>query len=65
MIERRSPEEVTDFNGERVAALGIEAINPAFDVTPHEYITAIVTEMGAVRDPYVEGLREIAEGGIG
>ena len=65
VIEQRSSEEVTDFNGERVAALGIDAINPAFDVTPHEYVTAIVTEMGAVRDPYVEGLRQIAEGGIG
>ena len=65
VIEQRPPAEVTDFNGERVAALGIDAINPAFDVTPHEYVTAIITEMGAVRDPYVEGLRQIAEAGIG
>ncbi len=61
VIEHRPPEEVTDFNGERVAAPGIDALNPAFDVTPHEYVTAIVTERGVVREPYTDGLRRITE----
>jgi methylthioribose-1-phosphate isomerase len=61
VIEYRSPAEVTDFDGERVAAKGVEAINPAFDVTPHEYVTAIVTERGVARAPYSTTLRRIVE----
>ena len=61
VIEYRSPAEVTDFDGERVAAKGVEAINPAFDVTPHEYVTAIVTERGVAHAPYSTTLRRIVE----
>ena len=43
-IEERGVEEVTHFQGARVAPLGVTAINPAFDITPHGYIGAIVTE---------------------
>ncbi|MBA7672444.1 Methylthioribose-1-phosphate isomerase [subsurface metagenome] len=55
-IEQRSPEEVTHIQGIRIAPEGIEAANPAFDVTPHRYITAIITERGIMRKPYGEGI---------
>lgn len=57
-IEERDPREVWDlqFEGEPVAPAGISARNPAFDVTPHKYITAIVTENGVVRPPFVKNL---------
>jgi methylthioribose-1-phosphate isomerase len=51
-IEERSPEEVTHLQGIRTAAPGVRAANPAFDVTPHRYISAIITEEGIVRTPY-------------
>jgi len=58
-IEQRSPEEVTRIQGTAIAPAGIEAANPAFDVTPNEYITAIVTEGGIIRQPFSEGLKRI------
>jgi len=58
-IEERSPEEVTHIQGFSIAPEGIRAANPAFDVTPHSYITAIITEKGIIRAPYTEGLRRI------
>jgi methylthioribose-1-phosphate isomerase len=56
-IEERSPEEVTHIQGVLIAPEGIRAANPAFDVTPHSYITAIITEKGIIKDPYTEGLK--------
>lgn len=53
-IEERSPEEVTCGFGKRTAPEGIKVYNPAFDVTPHELITAIVTEKGIVTHPNSE-----------
>ena len=47
-IERRSAEEVTNIKGIRITPAGIEVANPAFDVTPHRYITAIITEKGII-----------------
>jgi methylthioribose-1-phosphate isomerase len=55
-IEERSPEEVTHIQGVPIAPEGIRAANPAFDITPHSYITAIITEKGIIRGPYTEGL---------
>ena len=55
-IEERPPEEVTAIAGLRVAPEGVEAANPAFDVTPGRYVTAIITERGVVRQPYGETL---------
>ncbi|TES84360.1 MAG: S-methyl-5-thioribose-1-phosphate isomerase, partial [Dehalococcoidia bacterium] len=54
----RSPEEVTHIQGAAIAPAGIEAANPAFDVTPNEYITAIITEGGIIRKPFGEGIRK-------
>jgi methylthioribose-1-phosphate isomerase len=55
-IEERDASEVTGFREVRTAAEGIAARNPAFDVTPHRYIDAIVTEHGVARPPYSESL---------
>lgn len=57
-IEQRNPDEVTSVRGTVIAPVGVQAANPAFDVTPHTYITAIVTERGIVYPPFTEGLRQ-------
>jgi len=56
-IEQRSQEEVTHIQGVSIAPEGVEAANPAFDITPHRYITAIITEKGIIKEPYGEGLK--------
>ena len=60
-IEQRSPEEVTHIQGVSIAPEGIDAQNPAFDVTPHYYITAIITGNGIIKEPYVERLKKVVE----
>ncbi|MGE0101841.1 MAG: S-methyl-5-thioribose-1-phosphate isomerase [Blastocatellales bacterium] len=61
-IEERSQEEVTHVKGSRLAPDGIGIANPAFDVTPNRYVSAIITERGVARQPYTENLRKLAEG---
>ena len=58
-IEERPPEEVTHLKGMRIPPEGIAVSNTAFDVTPHRYVTAIVTEAGVVREPYESGLEGV------
>lgn len=58
-IEERSAAEVTHVEGVCIAPEGVAVANPAFDVTPHRYVTAIVTERGIVWPPFHEGLRRI------
>jgi len=58
-IEQRSAEEVTHFAGVRIAP-DVAAAHPAFDVTPHKFIAAIITERGVARAPYEESLRQLA-----
>jgi methylthioribose-1-phosphate isomerase len=60
-IEQRSPDEVTHVFGVAVAPEAIAAANPAFDVTPARYVTAIVCERGVARAPYEESLRKLAQ----
>ena len=60
-IEERNPREVTHVGGAQLAPAGAMVWNPAFDVTPHEYIAGIITERGIVRPPYVESLRQAFE----
>ncbi len=55
-IEERSSEEVVVFANTRIAPEGVRALHPAFDVTPAEYISAIITELGIVRPPYGRSL---------
>jgi methylthioribose-1-phosphate isomerase len=61
-IEERSPDEVTHHGGRRLAPEGVAVRNPAFDVTPHRYVTAIVCERGVARAPYGDSLRALLEG---
>ncbi len=60
-IEERSPEEVTHWRGIQTAPENVRARHPAFDVTPHRYVTAIITERGIARDPYTESLKALFE----
>ena len=60
-IEERPADEVTGYRGSRWAPEGVAVRNPAFDVTPHRYVTAIVCEHGVARPPYAESLRALAD----
>jgi len=60
-IEQRSSREVTHMAGKQITPDGVGVENPAFDVTPHQYVTAIITERGVLREPYAESLRELAK----
>ncbi len=57
-IEERAASEVTHMQGVQVAPEGITVANPAFDVTPNRYVTAIITERGVARAPYEESFRK-------
>ena len=50
-LEQRDPREVTHVLGTLLAPQGVTAANPAFDITPHRYITAVITEGGIIREP--------------
>jgi methylthioribose-1-phosphate isomerase len=58
-IEERSPAEVTHVGGAAIAPAGTPVFNPAFDVTPAELITAIITEHGILRPPYLDALARL------
>lgn len=59
-IEERAASEVTEVFGVQVAPKNTTVRNPAFDVTPNRYVTAIITERGVARGPYEESLRALA-----
>jgi methylthioribose-1-phosphate isomerase len=59
-IEERAAREVTEVFGVQVAPIGTDVRNPAFDVTPNRYVTAIITEKGIARAPYEQSLRDLA-----
>src|SRR5919109_693446 len=61
-IEERDQREVTHLGTSRLTPIGAKIRNPAFDVTPHRYITGIITERGILRPPYAESLREAFAG---
>jgi methylthioribose-1-phosphate isomerase len=58
VIEERDENEVAEIFGQRIAPEGIRIFNPAFDVTPHRYVTAIITEQGVIHSPCAESLRK-------
>ena len=60
-IEERNAEEVTFIRGEQIAPNGVHVSNPAFDVTPHRYVAAIITDRGVVKDPYDISLKALFE----
>jgi methylthioribose-1-phosphate isomerase len=59
-IEERSGEEVLNIGGQRIAPAGADARYPAFDVTPHSLVTAIITEYGIARPPFTDSLKQLA-----
>jgi methylthioribose-1-phosphate isomerase len=59
-IELRPEREVSHFRDERVTPDGVAVANPAFDVTPHRYISAIITDQGIAREPYDSSLKALA-----
>ena len=61
-IEERDAREVTHIGGVSIVPEGVEVCNPAFDVTPHRYVTGIITEKGVVYAPWVWNLREVVNG---
>ena len=60
-IEERAAREVTHVGGTQITPDGALVRNPAFDVTPHQFIAGIITERGIVRAPYTESLRRVCE----
>ena len=59
-IEQRNPREVTHIAGKQMVPDGTDVENPAFDVTPAKYVSAIVTEKGIARAPFANSLRKLA-----
>jgi len=61
-IEERNAKEVTHLGPARLTPVAAKVRNPAFDVTPNKYVTAIITERGIVRPPYIETLAALVTG---
>ncbi|MFH2012543.1 MAG: S-methyl-5-thioribose-1-phosphate isomerase [Pseudomonadota bacterium] len=61
-IEERDEREVTQVGGVTIAPKNVKVFNPAFDVTPNRFVTAIITERGVATKPYLAGLKELKEG---
>ena len=61
-IEERNAREVTHLGASQLAPDGAGTRNPAFDVTPSQYVSAIITERGVCRPPYADSLREVVAG---
>jgi methylthioribose-1-phosphate isomerase len=61
-IEERDQREVTHMRELRLVPEGVSVQNPAFDVTPNEFIAAIITDRGVARAPFTESLRRMVEG---
>jgi methylthioribose-1-phosphate isomerase len=62
-IEQRNAREVTHANGKQITPHGVGIENPAFDVTPAKYVTAIITERGVLKAPYGESIAAMANAG--
>jgi methylthioribose-1-phosphate isomerase len=57
-VEERRADEITSIAGKRIAPQGVNVANPAFDITPHRYISGIITENGIAREPYTHSLKK-------
>lgn len=62
-IEERSADEVREIMGKRIAPKNVNVYNPAFDVTPNELITALITEKGIFKKPYIKSLNKLKADG--
>ena len=61
-IEERDPEEIVNFFGKRTAPFGVKVFSPAFDVTPNDLITGIITEKGIIKKPFEESIKSLSKG---
>jgi methylthioribose-1-phosphate isomerase len=61
-IEERAAEEVTRIGGHQIAPTGVGVLNPAFDVTPQEYVQAVITEVGVLRPPLQQSIAQALKG---
>jgi methylthioribose-1-phosphate isomerase len=61
-IEERQPDEITHVGDRQIAPAGINVLNPAFDVTPHTYVHAIITEVGVLRPPLDQSIAQALSG---
>ena len=59
VIEQRDPEEVRTMYGVQTAPTGVPVYNPAFDVTPHELLTGVITERGVIYPPFTDNLKKL------
>jgi methylthioribose-1-phosphate isomerase len=59
IIEERSPAEITNIGGLQITPQQVTALNPAFDITPAEYITSIITEKGLIKQPFDKNLKKV------
>ena len=60
-IEQRDPAEVTHIGGVRIVPDGVSVFNPAFDVTPHQFVAAIITDRGVAQPPYTQSLAKLKD----
>ncbi|MEX2356458.1 MAG: S-methyl-5-thioribose-1-phosphate isomerase [Thermaerobacterales bacterium] len=60
-IEERAAEEVSHFGGRPVAPADVAVVNPAFDVTPAELVTAIITERGVIKSPFTQAIKRLKD----
>ena len=60
-IEERDSMEVTHIRDHQLGPEGVQVHNPAFDVTPHQFITAIITDKGVARPPFIKSLKKLFE----
>ena len=56
-IEERNPKEITHILDKQIAPTGVKVFNPAFDLTPHRYVEAIITEKGIIRKPFEKNIK--------
>ena len=61
-IEERSGKEVTNFRNVQTAPDGMKVYNPAFDITPAKFVSAIITEKGILTKPYLRSIRTLEKG---
>jgi methylthioribose-1-phosphate isomerase len=61
VIEEREADEVTHFGERQTAPNAVQVYNPAFDVTPANYVTAFITDRGVIKSPYAENLKQFAD----
>ena len=58
-VEERNPREISHLGEKEIGPPGVQAANPAFDITPSKYVTAIITEKGIIKSPYRAGIKKV------